>query len=173
VAFDARHSRFAQLHAQTGFRQVVADDGTTDTDELTAASVAFIRNLRNVIDPLHANTLDDSVTACQTPNDTPPTNPATGNNGCYSTNVQARYTHLQADPAVSSFNSCTQGSGYGADFRVLLIEHNRTALDDDCADGFCWSRVAEALRRTWGCVDGSAACAIGSAQPKYADRVCP
>jgi hypothetical protein len=173
LALDDRGARFAQLHRQRSVNHVVADDGTTNTGDASSASVTFLDKLRRVLDPTGTGILDDSVVACQTPNQTPVFNPTTGQNGCYATNVQARYTHQQADPAVTTINSCTMGSAYGADRRVLLIEQTNTASDGDCGDGYCWRRVSEALKQTWPCNDGTTSCGIGAAQPKYADKACP
>jgi hypothetical protein len=173
LALDDKAVRFAQLHRQTSVNRVVADDGTTNADDASSVSVTFLGKLRSVLDPLGANALDDSVVACQTPNQTPVFNLNTGQNGCYPTNVQARYTHQQADPAVNTINSCTLGSAYGADRRVLLIEQSNTVIDGDCSDGYCWRRVADALKRTWPCRDGTTTCGIGAAQPKYANKTCP
>jgi len=173
LALDDKGMRVAQLHRQSSVNRVVADDGTTNADDASSVAVTFLGMLRSVLDPLGANVLDDSVVACQTPNATPVFNLSTGQNGCYATNVQARYTHQQADPAVSSINTCTLGSAYGADRRVLLIEQTNTVIDGDCSDGYCWRRVADALKRTWPCSDGTTTCGIGAAQPKYADKACP
>jgi hypothetical protein len=172
--FDAHGIRFAQIHQMDLPNKLVADDGTTNASDVNSISVSLLTHLKRVLDPNGTTTLDDHVCACQTPNQTPAFNTALGSNGCFSTNVSTRYTHLQADPSVGSFNICTQGSAYGADRRMLLIEQATTMIDADCSDGYCWSKLAKALGQTWPCEDGSTACTMGSRQAKVSDdATCP
>jgi hypothetical protein len=172
--FDGRGARFAQIHQMSLPNTVVVGDGTANTSDANSSSVSLVAQLRRVIDPAGSNTLDDRVCACQDPNDTPAFDSKTGANGCFSTNLQGRYTHLQADPAVvGSFDICTQGSQYGADRRMLLVEQATTMIDGDCSDGYCWTRLAQALRQTWACSDGSLACTWGSRQAKVSEQSCP
>jgi hypothetical protein len=172
-AFDTRGIRFAQIHQMDLPNKVVVGDGTTNTSDVNAISITMLGHLKRVLDPNGTNTLDDGVCSCQSSGATPAFNPAVGSNGCFSTNVSARYTHLQADPNVGSFDICTQSTAYGADRRELLIEQATTMIDGDCSDGYCWSKLAQALGQTWPCKDGSTACTMGVRQAKLEDTSCP